>query len=349
MYNQWSLLVLTCLLATNGIGVYSQDAPCTFNEQCNCYHVAIDNSFQIDCASTSFETFPTLTSFHANNTIMEIVIGGNFSTIPAHAIDQLVGEGCTVQLTIVGNMFEELSDLLPLEVNPNAFITEYDMQTFRLQFAWYTFFQIPTKALAIPSINITNFTSCYIPTLKNHSFSGFTGQELTFGRCDIGSVEPNAFVGAGPLDYLQITDNPFTNIAATELDAQTLNLSLSRNNISQIDDYSFCICQKPNSCPNIIETISLSYNPITLMGSDAFANLPKLTNLILEYCNLATLSAFHDLPSLSTLDLKFNQITLIEANSFQNLPNLSLLSLEGNPITTIIPGAFSAFDGIFCR
>ncbi len=83
-----------------------------------------------------------------------------------------------------------------------------------------------------------------------------------------------------------------------------------------------------------IETISLSFNKINKIESNAFKGLIYLKNLILNNNKLEKIDSFifKDLINLENLNLSFNKLILFETFNFQKL---SILDLSKNQLISI--------------
>ncbi|KAM3921478.1 leucine-rich repeat and fibronectin type III domain-containing protein 1-like protein [Leptodactylus fuscus] len=94
-----------------------------------------------------------------------------------------------------------------------------------------------------------------------------------------------------------------------------------------------------------LEEISLQRTALTYIDAQAFSDLPKLKNLILNDLNLSISNihplAFNDLP-IQQLDLRGNNLKIISVQMFRGLKNLRILDLSKNNIATIHDSAFGS-------
>ncbi|XP_019622347.1 PREDICTED: chondroadherin-like [Branchiostoma belcheri] len=109
-----------------------------------------------------------------------------------------------------------------------------------------------------------------------------------------------------------------------------------------------CICNNlglisiPLNLPTWLCLLYLRNNQITMIQPRAFANLPRLETLCLDYNKITNIhtGTFENLPQLQRLHLYHNQLTKIQSGTFVNLPRLQWLALSHNQITMIQPGTF---------
>lgn len=118
----------------------------------------------------------------------------------------------------------------------------------------------------------------------------------------------------------------------------TSTLILKGRNITTLQRGAFM----SNGTELEIITLSLSYNGIRAIETDAFLGLPRLHLLDLSHNQLESISdgAFHGLPELRSLYLNYSILPsaasqLSNALSAQSLRNLHRLELAGNSLKTI--------------
>lgn len=116
-----------------------------------------------------------------------------------------------------------------------------------------------------------------------------------------------------------------------------------------------------NGCPRLViakqsiwtlkslEDVTISRTPVTFLDENAFRDLPKLKNLVLNEPNLSVTnthpSAFTDLP-VQQLDLKNNNFKIIHSQMFSGLKNLRSLDLSRNQILVIHNQAFQSLAAL---
>jgi Leucine-rich repeat (LRR) protein len=88
---------------------------------------------------------------------------------------------------------------------------------------------------------------------------------------------------------------------------------------------------------NLLRSIDLSFNAITLIYEDSFINLPVLEILNLSNNQISELpnNLFQNLQTLKEIDLSNNQISELPNNLFQNLQTLKEIDLTNNQISII--------------
>lgn len=81
-----------------------------------------------------------------------------------------------------------------------------------------------------------------------------------------------------------------------------------------------------------LRLVTLSNNPLTTLVADQFPPLPHLRILLLDGCRLRSIhsTAFENLKSLETIDLRRNQLTFLRLITL-SLPALKTVSLSENP------------------
>lgn len=113
-----------------------------------------------------------------------------------------------------------------------------------------------------------------------------------------------------------------------------LELNLERNSLESV-------LRKDFSPLSTVQTLSLSFNQISLIEDGAFANMTSLEVLSLDGNKLRSLNSrmLSGLRVLEEIYLKENEIESIEEDAF-NFPKLSLIDLDGNKLKTIPPQLF---------
>lgn len=312
-------------------------SPCQFNGQCLCS--VNEEKFTLNVICNSATTFPSFDSFDANNMDVFIIVNGSFSNIPSYRINGFHGIRTSLTLMIIG------SSMYPYEqvsIDPKAFVSQYNVL---VEFQHYYFPSLPTDSITVPNILVVMFSECKIPEVGDNSFNGYKGSEIYLWSSEIETLESNAFKGTSQLNNVFIEGNRFTDISSFKM-LQTYRLDLTEGNISSIADYSFSECNM-DGCPNTLQNLDFTNNPVSFISDKAFANLPDLQILILYQCKLTTvpISAINSLTNLTTLNINSNQITVLKENSFSNLQKLTELTFAYNPIATIEPGAFNGLTG----
>nr|QFE31825.1 toll-like receptor 22 [Sillago sinica] len=168
------------------------------------------------------------------------------------------------------------------------------------------------------------------------------------------------------MSTLQLRSNRLTSIFSDvfQLCINVTELDLSKNYIKKVLDDAFRPIQglrilglnhnKLLSVPSAVRNLpalaelDLSFNNITRLESQDFANLTKLRHLSL-YNNLISAikdDVFKDLTQLQYLKLQTNHITHLGKVFKKHLPNLRQLHLNNNSLTTITRGQFQGLQSL---
>jgi Leucine-rich repeat (LRR) protein len=111
------------------------------------------------------------------------------------------------------------------------------------------------------------------------------------------------------------------------------SIDLSSKSIIYIDSLTF------KYTPQVFTTLSLSRNQLSAITATVFINSVTLKTLTLSYNKITKIetNAFNNanLNSLTTLDLSYNNFTSLTYNDIFGLTNLSVLRLEYNQLTDI--------------
>ncbi|XP_057317912.1 chaoptin-like [Microplitis mediator] len=155
-------------------------------------------------------------------------------------------------------------------------------------------------------------------------------------------------------NYLEeLPAGPFTNL--TEL--RTIDLTGNR--------LHFLSTGTVEDCMKLV-TVSLAYNRIATMDKGAFRRLSSLRFLNLEFNaltaldldaivesggtefslnvsfnSISTINTQFRLNNLTSIDLGYNNITVLPSDTFSRIPNLKTLYLRGNYLATLYPGTFA--------
>ena len=92
-----------------------------------------------------------------------------------------------------------------------------------------------------------------------------------------------------------------------------------------------------------IHTLTLEHNQIRFLPDALFMTTPGLRHLSIAYNYILELKlqALAGLDNLLTLDLDHNKLSIIGPSTFPSLPSLNTIRLNGNPITHVLPDAFT--------
>nr|CAD7410844.1 unnamed protein product [Timema poppensis] len=89
----------------------------------------------------------------------------------------------------------------------------------------------------------------------------------------------------------------------------------------------------------LAESLSLTYNKLTLLDDNALKGYQHLASINLSYSSIEIISvkAFTGLEDLVSVDLSDNYLQYINPDTFIDCPSLEYLSLSGNPLLEVSP------------
>lgn len=166
--------------------------------------------------------------------------------------------------------------------------------------------------------------NCQTTEIDRLAFSGMNEiREITMNSNSIQTLHPDTFEPCGKLERLSLNDG-----GLKRLHPQTFRYSpamiwiqLSSNNLRTIESGTFL------NLPALVSITFESNRQLNDLQSQAFVALPKLRTLNLRFGNLTQLNAgsFGLLPELITLNLGHNRIGQIERSFFNSFPNSALI------------------------
>ncbi|KAK3596059.1 hypothetical protein CHS0354_024673 [Potamilus streckersoni] len=216
------------------------------------------------------------------------------------------------------NIFGYLQNLESLKLKTFKSLSLIDSAAFqnkvpKLKTLWLEDLPLVTypagAVLNIPSLQTLHFINTPVNKLYSQSFKDLDNLKvLDLSHNDIDSIENDTFTG--------ITDTLlFLNLAVNRLGYNTnaresLIFLSSKNWIN-------------------LEHLSLAYNNLNALPEGPFRTMPSLTYLILESCQLPSVSSglLQGLQNLHTLEISQNKITGISVNAFVHTPQLTDLRL----------------------
>ncbi|AWP21060.1 Toll-like receptor 22 [Scophthalmus maximus] len=284
---------------------------------------------------TDFQNFKILTQLELNRNRISGIDNGAFANLISLEKlnlnnNKLVGLG--------EDLFHGLSNLTELRINdvfPNL--------------TWFNIGGSPGKQQMIWDIVNSSLTSLRMNAMKrgltaliNISCTIPTMSRLQVRRNKLSYVSSDLFKLCFNVTEMDLAENKIKNIPDNAFRSlQSLRiLSLSRNRLSSVPAAT-------RKLPSLTE-LDLSFNNITKLGCDDFANQTKLRRLNLYGNSISALQEclFKDLIQLQVLKLQNNRISNLNS-AFQNyLPNLRQLLLNGNELTEIIHGEFSGLKSL---
>ena len=216
-----------------------------------------------------------------------------------------------------------------------------DTRIIRLQDNNITYIQ----RLAFPELTTLDLADNKISVINQYAFQSLTKLKALYLSNNLITTlaheEHTYFATLIDLQFLHISQNRLTQIGPGIFYPYLPNLKtldLSYNNISIIT--SDCISDMVS-----LEEVKLNNNILTNV-TGRLHNLPMLRSLYLNQNKIKDLGAdtFSDLPCLQTLDLSFNQISVIDDDTFtlgNERSQLELLNLKHNNIKVLNPQIFS--------
>ena len=179
-------------------------------------------------------------------------------------------------------------------------------------------------------------------------------ENLQADFCQIGTIELGAFNGLTNLAYLSVRGNKISKIkpGTFEKMKSLRYLNLDRNRIEHLDvdvfsglvnlEIVFLAKNKlqrlhPDTFVGLLkfQSLFLSNNSFLQIPSDSyFINSHSLKHLDISGCNVGSVSneTFANVSTLEWLDLRFNNLRIVDINTLKALPELSALYLHGNPL-----------------
>ncbi|XVF78908.1 hypothetical protein PTKIN_Ptkin14bG0175700 [Pterospermum kingtungense] len=234
--------------------------------------------------------------------------------------------------------FGNLTHLLHLSTGNNSLTGHLPFSTFNLtqieslDFSYNEFVgPLPNQVSGLsrlPELRLNfNFLSGKVPSWL---FSLSSSVELRLSDNNLtGPIEQADKIG--PLERVYLQNNeihgPIPNFS-TLVNLTYLDLSSNKlNGIFQLD-----------KSLNQLNELHLSNNVFISLtsGSNVNASLPSLQSLGLSSCNIMEVpDVVRNLPGLTTLDLSYNRICVIEAQMFMNLERLESLDLSHNSALSV--------------
>uniref|UniRef100_A0A1I8BEF6 Ribosomal protein L15 n=1 Tax=Meloidogyne hapla TaxID=6305 RepID=A0A1I8BEF6_MELHA len=123
-------------------------------------------------------------------------------------------------------------------------------------------------------------------------------------------------------------------------------LSLETNQLTMIPSGALSVQKQTlrnlNLGLNMLSSLSLEFNGLTVVVPQAFQHIPKLEYLYLTGNKFPAWSSemFRFIPELKTLGIGETPISVIPSNAFVHIPNLMRLEMSEAAVDTIEPGAF---------
>ncbi|XP_064487538.1 uncharacterized protein LOC135399730 [Ornithodoros turicata] len=186
--------------------------------------------------------------------------------------------------------------------------------------------------------NFWNKLMCSLPrtnldlkTIPAFYFANLTTSALKIASCMLESLDDEAFVGTGPMQSLDMSNNNLTTIPGALRALNGLQeLKLSHNRIKAIND------ELAHLAPTLKE-LWLNNNLIERIDKDPlrnFSELPKVEDLSNNHLRSSEPLLLKGLQSLVERDVGHDAIRHV-GPTFRKLPALRILKLSGNNITSV--------------
>ncbi|XP_060563166.1 chaoptin-like [Ruditapes philippinarum] len=188
---------------------------------------------------------------------------------------------------------------------------------------------IPSN-IATLDVSFNNLVNISFLNYHELSYSVLT---LNLSHNRISVISSNAFKSLNNTLYLDLSNNLVSGHTLKDMDLSDLrrlrHLKLSHNPLKVIHSDTFNFLEYPS-----VTYLDLTNCEIKELESESM-EIRSLEYLDLSWNQLAAFkeSSFHMMPSLKTLDLSHNWITVL--NEMPYMPELIILSLDNNAIETI--------------
>ena len=179
-------------------------------------------------------------------------------------------------------------------------------------------------------ISSVNLSQNCIQRLEKNVIINEHLRKLNFEFNKIDKIEDDAFINTNVTE-LHLGENKLNDTKFAVTLPRTLEkIDLYRNEIAEISPDSF-------SKLNKLRYLMLMYNNITVIHSDSFRGLEKLSSLRIYKNKIHTIEAgsFKYLPELRYLHLQYNNISKLGSCVFANLKNIALINIGHNTLSEI--------------
>ena len=172
---------------------------------------------------------------------------------------------------------------------------------------------------------------CQIETIELRAFNGLTNLAyLSMRGNKISEIKPGTFEKMNSLRYLNLDRNRiehldvdvFSGLFSLEI------VFLAKNKLQRLHPDTFVGLLK-------FQSLFLSNNSFLQIPSDSyFINSLSLKHLDISGCNVGSVSneTFANVSTLEWLDLRFNNLRIVDINTLKALPELFTLLLHDNPL-----------------
>ncbi|XP_036410689.1 leucine-rich repeat and immunoglobulin-like domain-containing nogo receptor-interacting protein 3 [Megalops cyprinoides] len=180
--------------------------------------------------------------------------------------------------------------------------------------------------------------------ISHKAFVGLLGlEELTIERCNLTSISGQS------LSYLRnLVTLRLRHLSITALEDQNFRKLSSLRGL-EIDNWPYLEYISPLSFQGLnLSWLSITNTNITSVPSASFRNLAHLTSLNLSYNPISVLEswAFRDLVRLKELHLVSTGLATVEPHALGGLRQIRLLNLSGNELVTLEEGSFHSVNSL---
>ncbi|CAL8295104.1 unnamed protein product [Lota lota] len=194
----------------------------------------------------------------------------------------------------------------------------------------------------IPSLTSLKVSNNNIKVIRSDMLHLCTNlKELDLGMNKITDISDNSFQSLRQLNILVMKLNRLTSVPYAVRKTGILKLDLSFNNISVLGCDDFANMTR-------LRILHLSNNHLSVLKNCVFRDVVNLKHLELQNSSITKLNgAFkNNMPNLQVLYLFNNQLTDLGHGEFKALNSLQNLSLQGNKLKTLQKGAFNGLSNL---
>jgi len=202
-----------------------------------------------------------------------------------------------------------------------------------LQYLWLYYIKIKflerDSFASLTELKGLNVEWSSLRTIELGAFNGLTELiQLTIKGNEISEIIPGTFENMINLNYLNLEKNRLEHLDSGVFSGlvNIETIDLTANKLQYLHPDTFLGLQN-------LQYMYLRSNPgLQIPTYRNFINSPSLLRLDISYCNVSSVSVetFANVIALEWLDLRFNNLRIIDINIFRTLTKLSTLYLYGN-------------------
>ncbi len=237
-----------------------------------------------------------------------------------HDFDKNTFVGAHVEnLYLDGNTLNRLDaeDLEPLKSSLKSLSIKNNLRMLNLEKTLFQGFNMDSVKLSNSQIEDHSFLA-YVNTISL-DISGNPLRDLEFDSYINLSTIKELSAHNLKMDFLEDTTfSPFTQLEI---------LNIAQNNIMLISSRVF------QYMPDL-KSLHMGSNLFMMLPDDLGRYLPKVHTLNIARCHLMTLTAdsFEGMTNLTTLDLRYNKLQIIDQSMEKVFDKIGIVGLEGNPL-----------------